>query len=333
MGMQPKISKGHFFIKPCQKCGGQFGGESFSPSKSPFFADGYFPICNTCIKDYLAASDFSWDAVDKICQYGNLPFVPTEFEKLRTMNGDDVFPIYAKVFQGQEFEGLGWSDYFNEFKRLRDEGLIEDVLPEIREEKYSKLREKWGANYDDEALNYLEELYKGLLSTQNVNGALQQDQAYKICKISYEIDNRIRGGQDFDKILSSYDKLVKVAEFTPKNVKNVNDFDSTGEVLKWLEKGGWKNRFYDNITRDVVDETMKNIQAWNQRLYTNENSIGEEITRRMEALQLAQKAENYYDLNQNYDLDNYENDGYDALMKAEEEEEFDAGAGGDEGWM
>jgi hypothetical protein len=31
----------------------------------------------------------------------------------------------------------------------------------------------------------------------------------------------------------------------------------------------------------------------------------------MEALQMAQKAEGYYDLNQNYDLDNYENDGYD----------------------
>jgi hypothetical protein len=45
-------------------------------------------------------------------------------------------------------------------------------LPEIREEKYRKLREKWGSNYDDEALTYLEGLYSGLLATQNVNGAL-----------------------------------------------------------------------------------------------------------------------------------------------------------------
>ena len=332
MGMQPKITKGQFFIKPCQRCGGQFGGESFSPSKSAFFSDGYFPLCNSCIKDYLIDHDFSWDSVDKLCQYGNLPFIPGEFERLREMNGNDVFPIYAKVFQSSEFEGLGWSDYFKEFKRLQEQGIIEDTLPEIREEKYQKLREKWGSNYDDEALNYLEELYKGLLSTQNVNGALQQDQAFKICKISYEIDNRIRGGQDFDKMLSSYDKLVKVAEFTPKNVKNINDFDSTGEVLKWLEKGGWKNRFYDNVTRDVVDETMKNIQAWNQRLYTNESSIGEEITRRMEALQAAQKAENYYDLNQKYDLDSYDNEGYEGLMH-EEEEEFEVDIGEASEWI
>jgi molybdopterin converting factor small subunit len=77
--------------------------------------------------------------------------------------------------------------------------------------------------------------------------------------MSYEIDCRIREGADFDKLLASYDKLVKTAEFTPKNVKNINDFDSVGELIKWLEKKGWRNKFYDNVTRDVVDETIKNI--------------------------------------------------------------------------
>jgi hypothetical protein len=60
-------------------------------------------------------------------------------------------------------------------------------------------------------------------------------------------------------MLSSYDKLVKTAEFTPKNVKNATDFDSVGELFRWLEKRGWRNKFYDDVTRDIVDETMKNI--------------------------------------------------------------------------
>ena len=320
MGLQPKISKGKFFFKKCTKCGGQFGTENFSYSKSPFFEDSYFPICNDCIKEYLIQNDFNWGAVDKLCQYGNIPFVPAEFEKLHEWNGDNVFPIYTKIFKDKEFEGLDWSSYFKEFKRLREQGDIEKALPEIKEEKYDKLRKKYGANYDDDALDYLENLYNGLFATQNINGALQEDQALKICKISYEIDSRIRAGQDFDKLLSSYDKLVKVGEFTPRNVKNINDFDSVGEVIKWLEKTGWKNKYYDGVTRDVVDETIKNIQSWNQRLYTNENSIGEEITRRIEALKIAQENENYYDLNKEYDLDNYENDGYNQLMHQEEEE-------------
>jgi hypothetical protein len=81
--------------------------------------------------------------------------------------------------------------------------------------------------------------------------------------ISLELESRIRAGADFDKLLSSYDKLVKVAEFTPKNAKNANDFDSVGELIKWLEKRGWKNKFYDGVTRDVIDETIKNIQNYN----------------------------------------------------------------------
>ena len=46
-----------------------------------------------------------------------------------------------------------------------------------------------------------------------------------------------------------------------------------GELVKWFEKKGWRNRFYDNVTRDIVDETIKNLQAFNQRLYTNETGM------------------------------------------------------------
>jgi hypothetical protein len=142
--------------------------------------------------------------------------------------------------------------------------------------------------------------------------------------MSYEIDNRIREGADFDKLLASYDKLVKAAEFTPKNVKNINDFDSVGELIKWLEKRGWKNTFYDGVTRDIVDETIKNFQNFNQRLYTNESGIGEQITERINALKQAKQIEeeSYYGTNKSYDLDTYDDEGYARLVK---DEEFDPG--------
>ena len=185
-----------------------------------------------------------------------------------------------------------------------------------------ELKEKWGPNYDYDALMYLENLYNGLLMTQNVNGALQGDQALKICKISFELDERIREGSDFDKMLTAYDKLVKTAEFTPKNVKSASDFDSVGELFRWLEKRGWKNKYYDGVSKDVVDETIMNIQNYNQRLYTNESGIGDEITRRIEALKTAKELEtgnSYYGTDETeYDLDNYDNDGFEGLFEDEE---------------
>ncbi len=320
MSLEPKIKHNYSFtIKKCNRCGGSFGPENFSPSRSIFCKDGYLPICNTCLNNFLKENDFNWRDVDKICQYADIPFIPKEWERLKEMTDEDsLFSTYATIFQGEEYEGLGWGSYYEQFKNLKEVGLIEDELPKLRDEKFKKLREKWGGNYADEDLVYLEGLYTGLLATQNVNGALQVDQAQKICKISFEIDSRIREGADFDKLLTSYDKLVKTAEFTPKNVKNATDFDSVGELFRWLEKRGWKNKFYDNVTRDIVDETMKNVQNFTQRLYTNETGISEEIDRRVAALQSAKELEDYYDTNKEYDLDEYDNAGYEELMKSEE---------------
>ena len=330
MGLQPQIARRrNFALKQCNRCGGSFTPDAFAPTKSIFYSDGSLPICNSCIETYLVDVDFSWREVDKLCQWADIPFVPREWERLREMNGDKVFGIYAEVFAQSEYEGLGWDDYDKAFRELKASGDIEDELPGIAEQKRKKLQERWGANYDDEALRYLEGLYNGLMTTQNVNGALQVDQALKICKMSYEIDCRIREGADFDKLLSSYDKLVKAAEFTPKNVKNINDFDSVGELIKWLEKRGWRNTFYDGVTRDIVDETIKNFQNFNQRLYTNESGIGEQITERINALKQAKaiEEESYYGTNKEYDLDEYDDRGYAALVK---DEEFDAGLSEDD---
>ena len=327
MGMQPKIKQTTpFIVKTCSICGGTFGPEGFIKTKSLFYPDGYLPMCADCIKQLLIEHNFDWDLVDKLCRYADIPFIPAEFERLHESNGDDVFQVYADIFLSSEFEGLGWKQYYEEFLRLKEKGHIEDELPILKEEKRKQLKEKWGSNYDDEELQYLENLLDGLLQTQNISGALQFDQALKICKISLNLDSKIREGADFDKLMGSYDKLVKTAEFTPKNVKNASDFESTGELIKWLEKRGFKSKFYDNVTRDIVDETIKNIQSYNQRLYTNESGIGDEITRRIEALKTIKDLENYYDVGKEYDLDEFENDGYEELMK---NEEFVADVSGD----
>ena len=71
------------------------------------------------------------------------------------------------------------------------------------------------------------------------------------------------------------------------------------------------NKFYDGATRDVIDETIKNIESYNQRLYINEGGIGDEITQRLNALkQKNEMEENIYGLDQNFNLDEYDNAGY-----------------------
>lgn len=306
-------------MKLCEKCGMMMAEKNFIQVRSPFFTDGYTSICANCLTKLIELDGSNWNAVDRVCRWLNVPFVPAKFEEIKEQNPFNYLKVYCEFFLDEEFKGIDWGDYFKAFSDLKKKGTLEDEIPLVSEAHRRELWQKWGPNYDDEALNYLENLYNGLLATQNVNGALQTDQALKICKISYELDNRIRGGQDFDKILTAYDKLVKTAEFTPKNAKNINDFDSIGELIAWMEKRGWKNPYYDDVPKDIVDETMQNIQAFNQRLYVNESGIGEEINRRLEALKNARVNESdEFVEKETFDLDQYESDGYDGLFDAEE---------------
>lgn len=145
MGIKPNIppKRRTFVLKKCARCNQEYGPDDFAPTKSFFFPDQVLPICNNCIKEILISEDFNWAMVDKICQMADIPFVPREFERLHDANGDDVFPVYARVFQGQEYESIGWDDYFKEFKTLKETRLIEDELPLIGDEKIQKLRAKW----------------------------------------------------------------------------------------------------------------------------------------------------------------------------------------------
>ena len=309
-----------FSSKKCVICGQNKDSFSFLRTKSFMYPTGYVDVCVDCLGSKLEEANFNWNMMDKICQYLDIPFEMERYEELRKTNSaPDLLKAYNTIYFSEEFNGIDWKSYQEAYEELDAAGALDDVVPGLADEKRRKLQEKWGYNYDDEALNYLENLYDGLLLTQNINGALQGDQAIKICKISYEIDCRIREGADFDKLLASYDKLVKTGEFTPKNVKNASDFESMGELCRWLEKRGFVNQFYDGDTRDVVDETIKNIQSWNQRLYTNESGIGDEISQRILALKTAAELEDYYNINPDVDdYDNYENEGFEELFKNDE---------------
>ena len=318
MALKPNITF-DFSFKNCESCGRALDSMSFLKTKSYLFPSGYINVCTDCLARELEQNNYSWNAMDRLCQYLDIPFIPDKYEELLAINkGADLLRAYNTIFFTEEYEGIDWGSYEEAYKDLERTAALAEAVPALAEQERIKLQQKWGMNYDDEALHYLENLYDGMTLTQNINGALQIDQALKICKVSYEIDCCLREGKDIDKLLASYDKLVKTGEFTPKNVKNASDFESMGELVRWLEKKGFVNQFYDGETRDVVDETIKNIQSWNQRLYTNESGIGDEITQRIQSLKTAAELETYYDIDPKLDYDDYENEGFNQLMKDDE---------------
>ena len=278
--------------KICTKCKDEKTTAHFIAVNSPLHS-GSLPICRECLAKMISAApeEERWNVIDKICQWADVPFLPGEWEKLYQANGKDALGVYIAIFRTEQYKTLDWMMYNNVYLQLLEEGRVEDTIPELREKRLKDWRRKWGMEYDEEQLEYLENLHSGLLNSQNVVGALNEDQALKLCKISLIIEEKIRGGVDFTKDLKAYDELAKLSNLTPKNVKDANEFDSFGEVYAYLEKTGWQNKYHDGAVRDEVDNTEKNIKNWVRYLYVNETGIAEEIEQRINNLKVAAELE------------------------------------------
>lgn len=315
----------------CGKCEKSLPKDQYPRTKNPFIPEGRVPVCFECLEEGMRAKDYAWAPFDKLCQRIDMPFEVNRFQELVDDEQGDVVKRYFVLMETEPYQNLEWGDLYNRFKEAVEANEIDDEVAVLRVDRYRKLKKKWGMDYAEEELRYLEGLFDGINTTQNVSGALQQDQVIKLCKISLEMDSRIREGAEFDKLMSSYDKLVKTSGLTPKNVKNSTDFESLGEFFHWLEKRGWRNHYYTDAPRDIVDSTIENIQNYNRRLYTNENGIGEEITNRIEALKAINDMEDVYDIEDAMDADRYENEGYVGLWQ-EEEEDFSDDMGEGSKW-
>lgn len=282
-------------LKTCIRCKQDLSTANFIATNSPFFVSSA-PICKKClnqiIKDNTDKEGNNWDIVDKICQWMDIPFVPEEWGKVFLTAGDDALSSYCAIFRDAPYNQYSWSDYNKVYLQLQEENRMIDAMPEIKQDQLLKLKKKWGPDYDEEDLVYLENLHKGLLESYNINGALNEDQALKLCKISFIIEGKIRAGADFSKELKSYDDLAKSANLTPKNIKEANEFDSFGEVYAYLEKTGWENLYYDGAVRDEVDQTEKNMKNWLRALYVGETGIAEDIEERIKELKNVDKAIN-----------------------------------------
>lgn len=282
-------------LKKCQRCGEDKTIANYIAVNNSIIHNGSLPICRQCLAKQLDQANQNgelWNVMDKICQWADVPFIPEEFDKIYAGHGRDAIGFYISIFRGKPYDSLNWKMYNEVYLQLKEENRVEDALPDTRAALRRKMQQKWGPNYDDQQLEYLENLHQGLLNSQNIVGALNEDQALKLCKISLIIEEKIRSREEFDKDLKAYDQLSKLANLTPKIVKDANEFNSIGELCAYLEKKGWVNEYYDGEVRDEADFTAKNIKYWLQYLYVNETGVAEEIEARIENLKAGAKLTN-----------------------------------------
>ena len=190
--------------------------------------------------------------------------------------------LYLDMFSAAEYERISWKEYFEKWKEAIQEGNEREIHEVFNQKELDNLRARFGSSYALAELYQLQGFYKGIEESYGFPDVIAEDNAKKMAKISFEIDRAIANGEPIDKLITAYNKLQLQAGFTSDNARDMNSFESVSELALFYEKIGWEKKFHNNELNDVVDVTMKNIQAYNTRLWNNESTIVDQVEERIQ---------------------------------------------------
>ena len=142
----------------------------------------------------------------------------------------------------------------------------------FKEEYLRELYNRWGTDYSQEELEWLENYYNRILATQNVSTPILEEHAKDLCELELQIKKGLRVGADIKKFMDARNDIIKIANFTAANSKTASAFESIGELMMYYGKKGFKPNYYQE-PKDSIDFLMANSQNYLKRLVMNEGAL------------------------------------------------------------
>lgn len=209
-------------------------------------------------------------------------FDAQEIDKVVRENRKTV-PDEGTIFTLEEVrQGDFMSDTANEdptprgdyFEEIAETSITDDLTDE--DKRY--LRLKWGKSYKPEEWVRLEQFYKEMQDSYDIQGAGHEDTLKLVCKTSLKTHQLldigdVDGAQKMQKML---DSLMKSGKFTAaQNKAEKGEFlDSISELVVICEKQGFIPRYYVDGPKDRVDETIQDLKEYTHSLVVEEMNLG-----------------------------------------------------------
>lgn len=235
----------------------------------------------------MKAQGFTEDEIQEQLAIDRTPPKPKELEDVQA-------PVGTPEYQDPEEEEDDFSDQLTEEDKLM-------------------LRLKWGRGYSWEERVRMEQLYKDMMSSYDIQGAGHKDTLIMVCKTSLKANQLIDAGDidGFQKMQKAYDSLMKSGKFTAaQNKGESGEFvDSIGELVTLCEKEGFIPRYYTDGPQDKVDRTLQDLQQYTHTLVTEEMNLGNMIEASLREIVKDKEREANIDVedsDEDEDLFNYE---------------------------
>ena len=289
-----------FPIGVCPKCGKR---HELMLSNNPLSGT---TICFDCINQQLDYNNLQH--AEFFCRSYNLPWDPELWINISKESGADTFKQYSTlVLEDVENQpNLAyastthdlWVRTNREWEKCRSLTEVLNKLVPIKESYITRGRLKWGEQYTFEELIKLDSTYSRTLKANNITNPLQKEAVKTLCKLQIELDEAIRAkdAKSIKDFSSAYSTFAKQADLeTMINETKTSDVTTVAELYQYMEDRGFQFKFYDNYTRDEVDQAIKDIQDANRRLIlesTGLQSLLEDMAKkRMESSEEARTEE------------------------------------------
>ena len=159
----------------------------------------------------------------------------------------------------------------------------------LTEEDITYLSLKWGKTYRPDEWVALEQLYKEMMDSYDIQSAGDINTLKLACKCSLKANQLLDLG-DIDgaqKSTKMYDALMKSGKWTAAQNKGDSDevVDSIGELVLLCEKEGFIPKYYTAGPQDHVDRVLEDMQRYTRTLIENEAGLSQMIENAMRQME------------------------------------------------
>lgn len=189
---------------------------------------------------------------------------------------------------------------------------------ELTEEDTLYLRLKWGKTYRPEEWIKLEQLYKEMMESYDIQAAGDINTLKLACKCSLKANQLLDLG-DIDgaqKATKMYDSLMKSGKWTAQQIKDDDSefVDSVGELVAICERDGFIPKYYVAGPQDHADRVIEDLQKYTHDLIENESGLSsmmevavKQIYEENERIKAAAELGEVEDEDKLFDYDNIDN--------------------------
>ena len=165
----------------------------------------------------------------------------------------NVFKEYVSFFYNDEKKAykdpslMSWKEVDKEWKLVRTHEELIIKIEVIKEGYMLRNQIKWGANYTFSELIALESWHQ---RSPNANHAIN-------LKMSW-LDRQLLARLKMQVKLPKFIKTARIDDLITAADQNV--LSNVAQLVQFIEDSGFEFEFYDNVSRDIVDTSLKDAR-------------------------------------------------------------------------